>query len=271
MCRDRASLCTTRRAFNQPSQEHDFGGPRRLPLGDDWGRDDWGDSYRDGNDGRTLAIDLGLRTLARNVASLTTAVASLSSSVQRTSVGSCAVAGDVSKFAASVALHSLSLAVTGKVVGSTAFVTGCRASTTNEAAAESTRTGKPSARSRGSTANTRSSRVRTCTLQVMYVSQALVPCAEEADSRQGGRPFRTSSSVHSLHLRSVAGLGSRPGRVRDPGSDSIAWLSTMVSTKVSCGPVEAWTYSRWCAGAGSCSIRDLSCMRFWTRHDHPYW
>jgi hypothetical protein len=68
------------------------------------------------------------------VASLTTAVASLASSVERAAVGSSAVAGDVAEFAAGVALHGLSLAITGKVVRATALVAGSRTRTASEAA-----------------------------------------------------------------------------------------------------------------------------------------
>jgi hypothetical protein len=86
------------------------------------------------------------------VAGLAATVAGLSSSVQRATVGSGAVAGDVAcqsqsrhlhyavnlltKLATSVAFHGLSLAVAGKVVRSTALVAGGRAGAASEAAPE---------------------------------------------------------------------------------------------------------------------------------------
>lgn len=69
------------------------------------------------------------------MASLTTLVAGLASSVQRAAVRGSAVTGDVTKLATSVALHGLSLAVAGKVVRSAALVAG---SGTGAAADEAT-------------------------------------------------------------------------------------------------------------------------------------
>jgi len=66
------------------------------------------------------------------VASLATLIAGLAGSVQRSTVGSSAVAGDVAQLAASVALHGLSLAVAGEVVGTAALVAGSRARTASE-------------------------------------------------------------------------------------------------------------------------------------------
>ena len=66
--------------------------------------------------------------------SLTALVASLASSVKRTSIGSSAVAGDVAKLSARVALHSLGLAISGKVVGTTALVAGSGTRTATETA-----------------------------------------------------------------------------------------------------------------------------------------
>lgn len=68
------------------------------------------------------------------MSSLTALVAGLASGVERATVGSSAVSGDVTELAAGVALHSLSLAVTSKVVGTTALVASGRARTTGKAA-----------------------------------------------------------------------------------------------------------------------------------------
>ncbi|KAH7030710.1 uncharacterized protein B0I36DRAFT_113135 [Microdochium trichocladiopsis] len=77
-----------------------------------------------GADGRSLTGGSLLGAVAGDVTSLAALVAGLASSVQRTAVGSSAVAGDVAELAASIALHGLSLAVARKVVGTTALVAG---------------------------------------------------------------------------------------------------------------------------------------------------
>lgn len=82
-----------------------------------------------------------LGAIARDVASLTTLIAGLAGSVERASVGSGAIAGDVAELAAGIALHGLSLAITGKVVGATALVAGSRARATSEAATATEVTG----------------------------------------------------------------------------------------------------------------------------------
>lgn len=51
-----------------------------------------------------------------HMASLATLVASLASSVERTTVRGSAISGDVTELAASVALHSLSLAYIDRLV-----------------------------------------------------------------------------------------------------------------------------------------------------------
>jgi hypothetical protein len=98
----------------------------------------------DGSDGcgDSVDIDLGvdlaggvlLRAVAGDVASLTALVASLASRVERATVGSSAVAGDVAELAAGVALHGLSLAITSEVVGAAALVAGGRARAAGESA-----------------------------------------------------------------------------------------------------------------------------------------
>lgn len=85
------------------------------------------------NLGRQLAVLSLLRAVARDVASLATTVASLSSRVKRSSVGGRAIPRDVTQLSTGVALHSLSLAVASEVVRATALVAGSRAGATDEA------------------------------------------------------------------------------------------------------------------------------------------
>lgn len=94
--------------------------------------------WRDSGGSVTVDLDLVLGALARNVPGLTTAVASLSSGVQWTTVRSGAVARNVTELATGVALHGLSLAVTGKVVWTTAFVAGSGAVDRGETATKRT-------------------------------------------------------------------------------------------------------------------------------------
>lgn len=102
-----------------------------------------------GRSGRS-AVDLGaLRAALGDVTDFTASVASLSTLVvDWTTVGSSAVARDVTELAAGVAFHGLSLAVAGEVVGTTALVacsstrhagvaTAVPAETTTEAATRS--------------------------------------------------------------------------------------------------------------------------------------
>ncbi|KAH6962282.1 hypothetical protein BKA56DRAFT_181374 [Ilyonectria sp. MPI-CAGE-AT-0026] len=77
-----------------------------------------------------------LSAVPRDVASLATLVAGLSSSIERTAVGGGAVARDVAQLAAGVALHGLSLAVAGKVVRTTALVASTAAAGPGAAQAE---------------------------------------------------------------------------------------------------------------------------------------
>lgn len=85
------------------------------------------------------------------MASLATAVASLTSSVEGASVGSSALARNMSEFAACVTFHGLCLAIASEVVRTTALVASSRARTTSETAAEAT------TRTRGTATETSSS------------------------------------------------------------------------------------------------------------------
>jgi hypothetical protein len=84
------------------------------------------------------------------VASLTTPVASLASSVEWASIRGRAVTRDVTELAASVALHGLSLAIASEVVRATALVAAGSA-TTGEATAA---TGKATSEGRASSTAT---------------------------------------------------------------------------------------------------------------------
>jgi hypothetical protein len=114
-----------------------------------------------------LAIGLILLVaFTGDMAGLATAVASLASSVERASIGSSALARNVSKLTTSVTLHGLSLAVAGKVVRTTALVASSRARATSETTAEAT------TRTRGTATKTSSStRSRASALQKDMVSQ----------------------------------------------------------------------------------------------------
>ena len=68
------------------------------------------------------SLSLRLRAVSANMSSLSTPVASLACLVQRATVGSRTVSGNVSELAASITLHGLRLTVTSKVVWSSALV-----------------------------------------------------------------------------------------------------------------------------------------------------
>ena len=94
------------------------------------------------------------------MASLTTPVAGLSSSVERAAVRGRAVTGDVTELAASVALHGLSLAVASEVVGTTALVAAGSTATgeTTAAASEATAEGSASTTANGGNGGSTGSR-----------------------------------------------------------------------------------------------------------------
>lgn len=106
-----------------------------------------------------LAVAVLLRAVARDVASLTTSIARLSSSVEGSAVGRSAIARDVAKLATGVAFHSLGLAVAGKVVGASALVAGGRARSSAEARAGDKARVEAGAVNRGSPSSVGSRRV----------------------------------------------------------------------------------------------------------------
>jgi len=81
-----------------------------------------------------VPIDRGtfVGALARNVARVAAAVASLTRRVQRSAVGRGTIARDVTELATGVALHGLGLAIAGVVIGASALVAGSRASRSTE-------------------------------------------------------------------------------------------------------------------------------------------
>lgn len=97
----------------------------------------WGDSGIR-SDRQALSVNLGLGALARDVTGLATAIASLSSSIQRAAIRSSAVTGDVTEFPAGVALHCLRLAIPSVVVRPTTFVARRGTRPTSKSAAETT-------------------------------------------------------------------------------------------------------------------------------------
>lgn len=109
------------------------------PLKDLCDRSNRGDDWSDTEIDITAKVTIGslLWAVTGDMASLATLVASLASSVERTTVRGSAISGDVTELAASVALHSLSLAISGEVVRSTALVTSSRTWSTNKSSARS--------------------------------------------------------------------------------------------------------------------------------------
>ena len=82
---------------------------------------------------RDLAVGILLRTITRDVTGFTTLIASLASSVERTTVGSGTIPRDMTKLATSIAFHGLSLTIPGKVVRATALIASSRSRTTSKA------------------------------------------------------------------------------------------------------------------------------------------
>lgn len=146
-------------------------------LSDNWCRADGGNS----SSGRSrcsycVPVDLGssgLRTFSRYVASLATAVASLSSSVQGAAVWCSTIAGNVTKLAACIALHSLSLAVTRKVVWPAALV----ASGSTVACKAAAHTSKATTGGRCTTTGA-CTRSRACTLEVCELDSQVMDRGE---------------------------------------------------------------------------------------------
>jgi len=66
---------------------------------------------------RKVTVGSFLWAVARDVTSFTALVASFASSVKRSTVRSCAIAGDMTELAACIAFHGLGLTVPSKVIG----------------------------------------------------------------------------------------------------------------------------------------------------------
>jgi hypothetical protein len=191
----------------------------RVILSNSGGRG--GGSWRLGRDRRrssAVTVDLGLGAITGDVARLAAAVAGLSRSVERTTVGSSAVARDVAQLSAGVALHGLGLAVARKVVRSTALVASGRARasgiSSTEASCESA-TGSTSAAT-----DTASGRVRAVTGQMAGEATGVASSARagaaQAQSRAVGLDVTQALAVVALlrlggtrvraSVRLVAGL-----------------------------------------------------------------
>lgn len=120
-----------------PSRSHRSSRWTRSSRSDLSKRGDWCDSDWDsGREIHGLGVHFSIDTFGwaftRNVTGLSALVASLAGSIQRTSVGCCTIARDVSEFTTSVAFHCLSLAVASEMVWSTALVAGSWARSTNK-------------------------------------------------------------------------------------------------------------------------------------------
>lgn len=153
------------RPISSKAEEHQL----ESSLSNNWRRNNGSHGGGDGDNGGrgSLAIDLSLGALARNVTSLAAAVARLSGSIQWATVGGGTVAGDVTQLAAGVTLHGLGLTITGEVVGSTAFVASGLACTTGETATESA--SKASTRGPACTTTGSNGWVGACTLSKRLV------------------------------------------------------------------------------------------------------
>ncbi|KAI5920964.1 hypothetical protein F4810DRAFT_388240 [Camillea tinctor] len=106
----------------------------KLTLGLCHRRDGRGSS-RNLDFSRNFTVGVLLRAVAGDVAGLAALVASLASSVERTTIGRGAIPRDVTELPTGVALHGLSLAIASKVVGATALVAGSRPRAASEATA----------------------------------------------------------------------------------------------------------------------------------------
>jgi len=160
-----------------------------------------------GNGGAALAVDLELGAVARDVASLATAVAGLAGGVEGSAVGSGAVAGDVAKLAAGVALHGLSLAVAGEVVGTAALVASRGAAAlASEASAETSSEAATGGRSTSSTAH---SWVGAVARQVARQTAAVAASAgaSTAQAEGGAVSLNVSKTLAVVALLSLGGAG----------------------------------------------------------------
>ncbi len=128
-----------------------------------------GNGGRNGVDvdfGADFAVGVLLRAVARDMASLSALVAGLASGVERPTIGSRAVARNVSELAAGIALHSLSLAITGKVIRAAALIARGRAGAASESTTAAETAAISSARNGSATAHgSRANGVRTGALE----------------------------------------------------------------------------------------------------------
>jgi hypothetical protein len=195
----------------------------------DCGRGDDGldRDYSGNRNGRdtTVAVDLCLGAVAGDVASLTAAVARLTSRVERTAVRGRAVTGDMAELAAGVALHGLSLTIAGKVVGASTFVAGGRTRATSEAAPEATETATGSS---GATAHGRARAVA----GEMASHTAAVAAAAGAGTAQAQSGAVGLDVAEALAVVALLGLGS-PG-VR-AGVALVARLLAVVAKTLTAG------------------------------------
>lgn len=113
----------------------------------------WSQTKVDGVSSDLTVSSLGW-AVTRDVSSLTALVASFASSVERSTIRSSAVSGDMTELATGVAFHCLGLAISGKVIWPTALVAGCRARSTSKATTRSKSTTESTTRGTNTTAST---------------------------------------------------------------------------------------------------------------------
>jgi hypothetical protein len=162
---------------------------------------------------RDLANTRGvlLRAVAGDVSSLTALVAGLSSGVERATVGSSAVSGDVTELAAGVALHSLSLAVTSKVVGTTALVASGRARTTSKPTS-AVATGEATTAHGSTTAHgARANGVRASASKVTGLATVIATTAGTSTAQAEGRAvgLDVAKTLAVVALLGLSGSGKR--------------------------------------------------------------
>jgi len=103
---------------------------------------------------RKVTVGSLLWAVTRDVTSFTALVASLASSVERSTVRSGAVAGDMPELAACIAFHSLGLTVPGKVIWSSTLIASSRTGSTSKTTTGSESTTISTTRSTNATTST---------------------------------------------------------------------------------------------------------------------
>lgn len=146
-----------------------------------------------------------LRAVAGDVACLSALVTGLAGSVERATVGSGAVAGDVTELSTGVALHSLRLAIPSEVVRATALVAGSRASASGEATTSKATSVATTANGRAPR-NTNSSWVWARTSKVARLAAVVATTAGAGAGESQGRAV-SLDVAKSLAVIALLGFG----------------------------------------------------------------